>query len=228
MGSLHFALQTANDTALQSFTCVLAQKLCTTSMSSKNLSFQQYRSIDLTIWFVISCAFEYIVTISATKWFDQYVYYSVTLTFAFVSLMLMRWDARAVWTALGCGLCHCMAVGASWQMYLTVCVGNVFSLLALLLYKVVDKRKICASGLLTTVYVLVVFAVIYLGRTLVGVILGVNVNELFKAIMYDMFSAIFAVIIILICRKQNGLFEDQHQYVVRINKQEDKNKDLQQ
>ena len=41
-------------------------------------------------------------------------------------------------------------------------------------------------------------------------------------IMYDVLPAVFALVIVLICRKQNGLFEDQKHYLIRTQKERDK------
>ena len=192
------------------------------SMANKSLSFSQYRSADVAIFTVIAVVFEVIVTVAATKWFPEQPY-SISFVYVFAALVAMRWGALMLVPSTACAIAYCIAMGAQWQMYLIMIVGNAFSVLLLVLHKLIGKQKIRDSVWWTVLYVIATFAFISLGRFLVALPLpDMSVEVSLFGIMYDVLPAVFALVIVLICRKQNGLFEDQKHYLIRTQKERDK------
>lgn len=192
------------------------------TMANKNLSFTQYRSADVTIFTVIAVVFEVIVTLAATKWFSGQDY-SVSFVYVFAALVAMRWGAMMLIPSTACAIAFCASMGAQWQMYVVYIIGNAFSVLLLVLHKIFGKQKIRDSALLTVLYVIATFAFISLGRFLVALPLpDIGIAESLNGILYDIFPAVFALVVVLICRKQNGLFEDQKHYLIRTQKERDK------
>lgn len=191
-------------------------------MAQKSLTYSQYRSADVTIFSVIAVVFEVIVTLAATQWFPEQDY-SISFVYVFVAMVAMRWGAMMLIPSTGCALAYCIALGANWQMYVIMMVGNAFSLLLLAMHRLVGKQKIRDSAIWTTFYVIATFVFISFGRFLVALPMpDVSMAESLNGILYDVFPAVFALIIVLICRKQNGLFEDQKHYLIRTQKERDK------
>ena len=183
------------------------------NMSAPSLTFKQYRSADLTIFAFLTVVFEALVTLGATKWFPGQMY-SVTIVYAMFVLVLMRWGAPAGVVAFLSGVSYCMALKATLPMYVIVCGGNLFGLLALFLHKM-GKQKIRDSVGWSILYVFASFACISVGRLLISLAFELQ-KEVIQYILYDVLSAVFAVVVVLVCRKQNGLFEDQKHYLLRV------------
>ena len=140
--------------------------------------------------------------------------YSVTIVYAMFVLVLMRWGAYAGIVAFLSGVAYCMALKATLPMYVIVCGGNLFGLLALFLHKM-GKQKIRDSVGWSILYVFASFACISVGRLLISLAFELQ-KEVIQYILYDVLSAVFAVVVVLVCRKQNGLFEDQKHYLLRV------------
>lgn len=183
-------------------------------MASPSLTFKQYRSADLTIFAFLSVVFEAIVTLGATKWFPGQSY-SITIVYTMFVLVLMRWGAYAGIIAFLCGATYCIALEASIQMFVIVCGGNMFGLLALFMHKIVGKQKIRDSAGFSVLYVFVSFVCITIGRLLISLFFELA-NEVINYTLYDLLSVVFAVVVVLVTRKQNGLFEDQKHYLLRV------------
>ena len=183
------------------------------NMSTPSLTFKQYRSADLTIFAFLTVVFEALVTLGATKWFPGQMY-SVKIVYAIFVLVLMRWGAYAGIVAFLSGVAYCMALKATLPMYVIVCGGNLFDLFTLFLHKM-GKQKIRDSVGWSILYVFASFACISVGRLLISLVFELQ-KEVVQYILYDVFSAVFAVVLVLVCRKQNGLFEDQKHYLLRV------------
>lgn len=183
-------------------------------MASPSLTFKQYRTTDLTIFAFLSVVFEAIVTLCATEWFPGELY-SITIVYAMFVLVLMRWGGYASLTALLCGATYCIVMKAPFPMFVVVCGGNLFGLLALLLHKFVGKQKIRDSLGWTVLYVVACYVCISAGRLLISLCFELF-KEVITYILYDVLSALFAIVVVLLCRKQNGLFEDQKHYLFRM------------
>lgn len=183
------------------------------NMSTPSLTFKQYRSADLTIFAVLTVIFEALVTLGATTWFPGQMY-SVTIVYLMFVLVLMRWGAYSGIVAFLSGVAYCVALKATLPMYVIVCGGNLFGLFALFMHKM-GKQKIRDSVGWSILYAFVCFACISVGRLLISLAFELQ-KEVIQYILYDVFSAVFAVVIVLVCRKQNGMFEDQKHYLLRV------------
>lgn len=184
----------------------------------KNLTLTQYRMADVTILSALCCVFEVIVTVAATKWFPEQPY-SVSIVYAFFALVAMRWNGYAAITAFSGGLAHCIAAGDITKGYVVVCIGNLCCLFALFMHKIVGKQKIRDGAFLTVLYVAAVFVFVSAGRFALLLLFGSTPLAAVRTVLYDVLSFVFSTVIVLICRKQNGLFEDQVHYLQRTEEQ---------
>lgn len=195
-------------------------------MAQKALTFKQYRAADLTIFAVILCALEGVIGVAANSWFPEQ-FFTVTLVYALVCLVFMRWGAFGVIHAVLGGITYAIANGGDVNQYLIYGVGNAFAAITILYVHFVGKERIRKNIWLTIVHVLLTYLSIVVGRTLVALIFNQDVVGLFLAFAgTDVLSAVIALVIVLICRKQNGLYEDQKVYLTRT--QEQRMKELRQ
>ena len=186
-----------------------------------NLSFKQYRAIDLGIMLVILAVSEWLITHAATVWFPDELYV-LSPTVAIVCIVMMRWGGFAAIHAIGGGLALCVASGADLNQFVVYCAGNCFALAALILLKVLGKEKVSSKPLLTVLFTFIAFCGAQTGRWLVGLFMGGSVSDIITFFTTDSLSLIFALVIVLIARRINGLFEDQLAYLKRTQAERDK------
>lgn len=179
-----------------------------------NLSFKQYRAVDLGIMLVLLMAADALTAYAARVWFP-YEAYVLSPTVAIVCIVMMRWGGFAAVHAVGGGLALCVASGASTGQFAVYCVGNCFALAALILFKVWGKERIRSKPLWTVLFTVVVFCTVQIGRWLVGLLLGGSVSDIIVLFTTDSLSLLFAVLAVLIARRVDGLFEDQRAYLIR-------------
>lgn len=179
-----------------------------------NLSFKQYRSIDLGIMLVLLMAADALIVYAARVWFP-YESYVLSPTVAIVCIVMMRWGGFAAIHAVGGGLALCVASGASVSQFAVYCIGNCFALAALVLFKVCGKEKIRSKPFWTVLFTVVAFCGVQVGRGLVGLLFGGSVSDIIVLFATDSLSLLFAVLAVLIARRIDGLFEDQRAYLIR-------------
>ena len=185
----------------------------------KQITFKEYRMLDLIIFAVFVIVFEAIATYASGKWFwAQAVNISVTLLLT--CIVMMRWSGWAVIHAVVGGLVYCFAAGATIEQYIVYSVGNAFAMVALLLIKFIGKEKIRASKmnlvlLTTTAYVGMAF-----GRTLIALFYGGGVTDFVVYITTDIISLLFASVVLVLIRKTDGMIEDQKAYLFRVEREE--------
>lgn len=179
-----------------------------------NLSFKQYRAIDLAILAVILAAAEALTTYAAVKWFPTELY-TLSPTIAVVCIVMMRWGAYAAIHAFVGGAAFCIASGATPTQFAVYCIGNCFMLLALVMIKMFGKNKVKAKHYLTIVFVIAAYFGAQIGRWLVGLIFGAPIDSIVGFLTTDALSLLFAVVVVLISRRVDGLFEDQKSYLIR-------------
>ena len=180
----------------------------------KNISFKQYRAIDLTIWLAILSVFEYITVMAASRWFPGELY-TLSQLVAVLCIVMMRWGGWAAIHAVAGGFVFCLAQGGSTEQFLTYCVGNCFALAALVLFKAVGKEEVRAKAHFTVLFVAAAFGGAQLGRWLVSLIFGGSLGSIVTFFMSDSLSLLYAAVVVLISRKADGLFEDQKSYLIR-------------
>ncbi len=189
-----------------------------------NLSFKQYRAIDLTIMAVLLAIAEAIVTFAATKWFPEQ-YFALSPTLAIVCIVMMRWDGYAVIHAALGGCVFCLASGATAQQFAVYCAGNCGILAALVLFMIFGKKNVKDKLYLTLAFVFVAFCGLQLGRWAVSLAFGGGVSGIVKFMTGDSLSLLFAAVVVMISRKMDGLFEDQKAYLLRINEERERERE---
>jgi len=185
----------------------------------KNLTFKQYKAIDLSLFAIILVVLEgIIVTLSNTL---INVNFTVTITYLIISLVIIRWGA---WGAIHCvlsGFTFAIASKGDIGQIISFAAGNLFALTSLIYLKLIGKEKVRNSFALSSLFVVVIYLMTAIGRgAMLAVIKQANFFGLVSATLTtDILSLIVTLIITLFIRKQDGLFEDQKAYLIRTQKE---------
>ncbi len=186
----------------------------------RQLSFRQYRAIDLVLFAVILGFSEYLLVTSASLWYPDQLY-TVSVTAALTAIVLMRWGPwGALHAALG-GAVFCLASHGSLRQLLIYCAGNLLSLAVLFPLKRLGGERIRGSGFLTVCFGLAVLLLMQLGRALVATATGSSFQTALGFFTTDALSLLFTGVILWIARRLDGIFENQKHYLLRVHKTEE-------
>ena len=218
---------------------------CEKSMNHR-LTFRQYRQMDLTVFGAMLVVAEALIVLAATRWFPAEAY-TVSIVAAVTSIVLMRWGPWAAIHAVLGGLVYCFVSGGQPGQYLIYCAGNLFALLSLLWFRIPGKDRTSGSdrtsgkeriredSFLTVMFALTTQLFMQLGRAAVAFALlraspgsaPAGTQSIAGALSFcigfvttDALSGFFTAVILWIARRQDGLFEDQKHYLLRIQEAE--------
>ncbi len=191
---------------------------------NKEISFSQYRGIDLTILTILTAGAEAIVALAASKWFTSELY-SLSPMVALVCIVMMRWNAWAAIPAMLSGAAFCAVMGQSWEHFLVYCVGNCGALAAMVWFKALGKDAVRKRIEVTILYTITAFAGTIVGRWAIALLLGYELDSIVDFFLVDSLSLLFAVVVTLIARRIDGLFEDQKSYLIRAEEERQKERD---
>ena len=184
----------------------------------KEITFREYRNIDIMIWTVITVVFEILTTVATIKWFSQQPV-ALSITLAMICAVMMRWNGYGALMAVVGGFATCIVSGASAQQYVIYCVGNIFALLAWLIIKWLGKERIAEKFMARLLYVAVAYVSMAFGRWLVSLVFGGDLKALLVYLTTDIISLLFAVVIVHILSKCDGMLEDQKTYLFRLERE---------
>ena len=184
-------------------------------------SFEQYRLIDLAIFALLTCVFEALIVRAARFWFPQELY-TVSLSAAMTAIVYMRWGAWGGIHAVLAGFIFCLFSGGTGEQYMIYCVGNLFSLLALILLFRVGKEKVRTSKLLSLLFPILVQFLMHGGRALTALLLGAPLTGVAGFFLEDSLSYVFTLVIAWIVKRLDGVYEDQKHYLLRLKAKEEK------
>ena len=184
----------------------------------RQLTFGDYRIIDLCLFAVMLSASEFIITSAASKWFPGQPF-TVSVTAAITTIVFIRWGAWGAVHALLGGLVFCYASGATMQQYLIYGIGNLFSLIILLPVRKIGSEKIRTDQLFSMLTAELTLLFMQTGRSLVALALGYEMGRCVGFFTTDSLSGLFAMVIIYIVRNLDGIFEDQKMYLIRLQKE---------
>lgn len=191
---------------------------------SRQISVKQYRFTDLFLFAVILLAAELLAHF-AIKWFPDEAIYTFSFMVPIVLLVAVRWGWPSVFYPALSGLVICLfnvgsADGVQWACYL---IGNSFIALMLIPRYLIGVERIASKWWATALFALGGWLCVYLGRSVVWAV-GVAVSPaegigaadgFISFALYDILSPAMAVIILLVMRKLDGMFEDQMSYLER-------------
>ncbi len=188
------------------------------------ITFKQYRTIDVLILVVLTIIFEAIATMATAKWFAaQPVALSIGL--AMVCVIMMRWGWQAAFAAFASGFVYCILSGATAQQLVIYCIGNIFALLGMVWFKVLGKEGIRKSMWNIVLFVSTAYVGQVLGRGLIAVAYGDSWGAFITFATTDIMTLVFAILVIILFRKTEGMLEDQKAYLLRLDKQKKETRD---
>ena len=186
----------------------------------RQLSFEQYRAIDLAMFAVLLCFTETMIVKAATWWFAEQLY-TVSVVGAITAIVLMRWGPWAGIHAVLGGAVYCLASHGSAQQLIIYCVGNLFALLALLPLRLLGGERIRLDPLMSIGFGLLTLLLMQLGRALVALAFGTAFQTCLGFFTTDALSLLFTGLIIWVARRLDGIFENQRHYLLRIHNTEE-------
>lgn len=191
-------------------------------------SFRRYRAVDLVIWTIIVGVIEAVVTLAGADWFPKEIY-CLSVTIAVVCIVMMRWDGFAAIQAVAGGAVYSILLVASnaakaeaavqsdvmLKEIIIYCAGNCFMLLGLIMFRVIGKEKLRSKVMLTAVYAVLMFCLAQTGRWAVSLFFGGEAGTILGFFLTDPITLLFTIVVVLISRVPDGLFEDQKHYIIR-------------
>ena len=185
----------------------------------RQLSFSQYRGIDLTLFAVILCVSEALIVNAARFWFPDQLY-TVSAVGAVTAIVLMRWGPWAGIHAVLGGVVYCLVSGGSPRQFVIYGIGNLFSLLSLLPLRLLGGERIRMNGMLSVCFGLFTLLMMQLGRAVTALALGSAFRACLGFFTTDALSLLFTGLVLWIARRQDGIFENQKHYLLRVHQEE--------
>lgn len=187
----------------------------------QQITFRQYRAMDLFFFTALLCLCETLITLGATRWFPGEPY-TLSLTPAVTAIVMVRWGAFAAIPAVLGNLVFCIASAAAPAQYLVYCLGSMAAMLLLLLRERWNWHKLHESVLLLMSYAALCALLMQLGRILVALVLGYPPATCAGFVTTDVLSVIFAVLLVWISGRLDGILEDQKDYLRRVQEEQEK------
>lgn len=180
---------------------------------------QQYRALDLAMFALMLTVAETIAVTAARRWFPNEPY-TVSVTPAITTIVMMRWGPWAgLHAALG-GVVFCLTSDAGAKHYIIYAAGNLLSLAALAFIRAATAEGIRQSASKSLLLALAVTLLMQLGRALFAVIFGALPAMALGFFTTDAITLLFTLVLVWIARRLDGIFEDQNHYLLRIQRQE--------
>ena len=180
----------------------------------RELTWKQYRSIDLSLLALALAIFEFLIVRAANWWFPGQPF-TVSLAAPMASIVYMRWGPWGAIHAVEAGFVFCYFSGGTGRQFLIYCLGNLASVLAVLLLKAFGKERV-RTGHLSLIFPLLVQVLMQAGRAAVSLLLGAEPANAVGFFTTDSLSLLFTFVIIWIARKLDGVYEDQKHYLLRV------------
>lgn len=181
----------------------------------QQITFRQYRAMDLFMFSALLCVCEALITLGATRWFTGEPY-TLSITPAVTAVVMVRWGGFAAIPAVLGAFVFCLVSGAALPQYIIYCVGN---LAALVLTQCLCRerwKRLHENVLLSMLYGLLTAVLMQLGRFLLALVMGNSLGLCVGFITTDVLSGLFAVLIVWITRRLDGVLEEQRHYLKRV------------
>ncbi len=190
---------------------------------SRQFSLIKYRLIDSGIFLLILVVSE-LLEHFALRWFPSGALFTFSLMIPITLLVMVRWGWQSVFYAAISGTLYCLLNGGSGTQYATYIIGNLFILLMLVPLKLIGYKKIFSSAWKAALFAVAAWVCVYLGRSTVFAVAfafspveGAEAYSGFTAFaVSDIISLLMAVVLAVVLRKADGMFEDQKDYLIRL------------
>lgn len=184
---------------------------------SRLISLRQYCLTDLFLFAVILVVFELILHYAMIAYNGNFTFSPLV---PIVLLVMMRWGWPSVFYALGDGLLYCLLnrnnaefVPQHYGIYI---IGNAFIMLLLLMTRFMGKERIAKKWYFSALFVIAGWAAVVSGRAIVSACFLRGFTGALLDGLRDGFSLAIGLVIILVMRRLDGMFEDQKHYLRRL------------
>lgn len=182
----------------------------------RQLTFGQYRAIDLGILALMLAVFEFIIVrVSNGNLFRDQAF-TVSLAAAITTITYMRWGPWGAIHAALAGALFCLYSGGTPEQYAIYTLGNLFSLPAALAVRRLGPERVRTGPWSSMLFPLAVILLMQGGRAVVSLLLGGPANGVLGFFTTDALSILFTLVIVWIARRLDGVYEDQKHYLLRI------------
>lgn len=189
----------------------------------RQMTFLQYRAMDIFLFTALLCLCEALIVLGATVWFADQLY-TLSLTAAVTAIVLVRWGILAAVPAVCGGFVFCLFSRATPLQYLIYCAGNLLVLALMPLVRGEGWKKLQDNVLLAMLYGLATALLMQLGRFVIAALMGTAPAVCAGFITTDVLSTFFSVLLVWICRRLDGMLEEQRHYLIRIQEEEKRDK----
>lgn len=184
---------------------------------SRLISLSQYRLTDLFLFAVILVVFELVLHYALIAFNGDFTFSPLV---PIVLLVMMRWGWPSVFFAVGDGILYCLLnMGVeNFQPYFFAVygVGNAAIMLLLLMTKFMGKERIAGKWGFSALFAVLGWFAVVLGRSVVLACFGIGFDKAIMGQLSDLVSLGVAVVIVLVFRRLEGMFEDQKKYLRRL------------
>ena len=191
---------------------------------SKYISIKQYRLGDLFVFTVIAAIAE-LVCYLAQIWFSSAAFYTLNLMLPVITLVIVRWGWQGVVLAAAEGVMYCALRHTAWQGYIIYMVGNAAIAIELLAVKLIGPERLKKRWYWSALVVLIGWTTTNFVKTCLYAAFYKDFTSALTAMFgiadCGLLALVMGEIIILICRRLDGLFENQKRYLLRLNKERD-------
>lgn len=184
----------------------------------------QYRAIDLIMFAAMVAVGEWLVVSAARFWFRDQLY-ALSVVPVVTAIVMMRWGPWAAIHAVLGGAAFCLASGAQAAQFVVYCGGNLLGMAALGMLYGLGKERIRKDALMTMAFGAVTVLLMQLGRALLSLLFGGTAGEMIVFFTTDVITLLFTIVVIWIARGLDGVFEDQINYLLRISKEREEEKE---
>ena len=204
----------------------------------RQLSLEEYRAIDLTLFAVMLAVFEFLIVR-----FTTLSLYTVSLAAVITAVVYMRWGWWGAIHAVLAGVLFCFYYSGvappdqrpGLEQYIIYPLGNLFSLAAVPVLKKLGEERVRQSATASLLFSLSVILLMQGGRAVVGVVImllsqsgqpdwAVIGQRALGCFTTDALSILFTLVVTWIVRRLDGVFEEQRHYLTRIQEEQEQNR----
>lgn len=179
------------------------------------MSFRRYRALDLCIFTALLCIGETLIVFLCAHGFSDQPF-TLSLTPAVTAVVMVRWGAFAAIPAAAGAAALCMASGAQALQYAVYGAGNLLALALIPALRRITWKQLHEHVLLAMLYGLLCALLMQMGRAAAALITGAAPAVCAGFITTDVLSSLFSVLVVWICRRLDGMLEEQRHYLKRI------------
>lgn len=184
----------------------------------KQITFSQYRKIDISILCILTAFFEAIAAMASDRWFNLQAM-TVSITLALTCITFIRWNLFALFPSIIGAFVYCTVIGGSAEQYLIYCGGSLFVIMAFPVLHKITKEKVRNDFFMRMVFACSVYIALTAGRWYCSLLFEFKLKTFLTFLGTDILSLLFAIVVLSIAKNMDGLIEDQKSYLLRLERE---------